>query len=105
VHGQRGQVLLAQLPVPTRGKSAAQLGEDLPVVELAVFECKRGRRVLGDVAHGGQVEREVVVASLNWRHRWQDDVCVAARLVDEEVDRHRKSIDTEKSSEAYPRSS
>ena len=63
------------------------LRQHLPGLGRAGRRRHRRPRPLGDVAHREQVEADLVVRLLGRRRRRQDDVRVARRLVDVEVDR------------------
>src|SRR5436190_12404273 len=54
------------------------------MTSLAIRHKQRGRE-FGDVTDTEQMKREVVVTALERTRRWQDDVCVASRLVDVDV--------------------
>ena len=72
------------------GGAQGDLAEDLPVVALVgVLLEDRGGEPRG-VAHGQQVEDQVVVVALEGRRRRQDHVGVPRRLVDVDVDRHHE---------------
>ena len=69
------------------GDDAGQPQQRLPLVRLAGLERQHGRRVVRDVARRQLVEGEVVVRALERRRRRQDDVGVARRLVEVDVER------------------
>ena len=72
---------------PLARDDAGQPQQRAPLVLLAGLEREHGRRVVRDVARRQLVEGEVVVRALERRRRRQDDVGVARRLVEVEVER------------------
>ena len=67
-------------------EASRQTAEDLPIVLCASVFVEAGRRVLGRVPGGQEVQREVVVAAREGRGGRQDQVGVARGLVQVEVD-------------------
>ena len=77
-----------QRPAVPRGHdSRRQAEEDLPVAQRPRGRREQRRRILRGVAHGQEVEPEVVVVALERAHRRQDERRVARGLVQVEVHR------------------
>lgn len=69
------------------GQSPGQAADDVGLAAAVVADLEAGIGPGRDVAHGQQVEGEVVVLDLQPGGRGQDDVGVAGGLVDVDVDR------------------
>ena len=90
--GARGQpgplhqpLLERGLAVQAGGRAQGDLAEDLPVVALVGLLVEHRRGEAGRVAHGQQVEDQVVVVALERRGGRQDHVGVPGGLVDVDV--------------------
>ncbi|CRQ80221.1 hypothetical protein PAERUG_E5_London_17_VIM_2_12_12_04692 [Pseudomonas aeruginosa] len=75
-----------QLQAVARGEGPRQADEDLPVVQRTLGTRQHGLVETGHVTHGEDVEGGVVVIVLQRRGGRQDEIGVAGRLVDVEVD-------------------
>ena len=63
---------------------------DLPVVLHALVHFENRRRVLGDVANGQSVKRQIEMIRFQRRGRWQDQIGMASCLVDIDVESYEE---------------